>query len=92
MSTNNNRLWNWVSGVLCVLLAVSIIGALGTLRQIQKLVTTQVLMGEAVAANAQWIRDWHTVLKVPERDQRQDSDIDELKRRVDTLKREIREN
>ncbi len=85
MPEPNNRLWKWLSGILAVLLTASIIGAIGTLRQIQDIQTTQLLMGKTVIENAKWIRDWSTVLRVPERDQRQDSDIVELKRRMSSL-------
>lgn len=37
-----------------------------------------------------WISDWHDVLKVPERDQAQDSGIEDLTRRVDEIERRMR--
>lgn len=82
---NHHRVWKWVSGVLGVLLSVSVVGLVGTIREIVELHTTQVAMGRAVEANAQWIRDWSTVLRVPERDQRQDSAIEDLSRRIRRL-------
>ncbi len=88
---NSSRLWKWISGVLGGLLTVSIIGTISTIRQIEHLQTTQLLMNQAVGVNAQWIRDWSAVLKVPERDQRQDSAIKELERRLDMLEQQIRE-
>jgi len=54
---NNNRMWKWVSGVLGVLLVTGIIALLGTIKQMENLHTTQLLMGDAVEANAKWIRD-----------------------------------
>lgn len=82
---HNHRFWKWVSGVLGVLLTTAIIALIGTIKQVEHLRTTQVLMGEAVAENAQWIRDWYNELRVPERDQRQDSAIEELTRRLAVL-------
>jgi len=63
----------------------TIVGLIGTIKKIEHLETTQGLMGKDVNANAQWIRDWANVLRVPERDQRQDSAIEELKRRLTAL-------
>lgn len=87
----NARTWKWISGLLSVLLGAGILAvadaALDTVKQLQDLQTRQVLMGENVAANAQWIKDWHEKLKVPERDQRQDTDIQELKRRMEIIER-----
>ena len=82
---NQQRFWKWVSGVLGLLLVTSIIALMGTIRQIEHLQTTQLLMGKEVAANAKWIRDWYNKLRVPERDQRQDSAIEELTRRLVVL-------
>ncbi len=86
---NNQRFWKWITGILGVLLVTAIASLVGTIKQIEHLQTTQELMGKAVAANAQWIRDWYNELRVPERDQRQDSAIEELTRRVAVLEEEI---
>ena len=83
----NGRLWKWISGVLSVLLVAAIVGLAGTIKQIEHLETTQELMGKAVEDNAQWIRDWSNVLRVPERDQRQDSNIGDIMRRLAILER-----
>jgi len=85
--TNNHRFWKWVSGVLGVLLVASVIALIRSDRQITELKTTQIMMGQAVETNAQWIRDWSTVLRVPERDQKQDSNIEELQRRLFVLEK-----
>ena len=59
-----------------------------TIKQIEKLQTTQEMMIRSIDVNAQWIRDWSTVLRVPERDQRQDSELEELERRLNMLEQE----
>lgn len=82
---SNQRFWKWVSGVLSVLLVAAVVALIGTIKQIEHIETTQEAMGKAVAANAQWIRDWYNELRVPERDQRQDSAIEELTRRLTML-------
>lgn len=74
-----------MTGVLGVLLVTAVVALVGTIKQVAHLQTTQELMGKAVAANAQWIRDWYNELRVPERDQRQDSAIEELTRRLIVL-------
>jgi len=88
---NNQRFWKWVTGVLSILLVTAIIALVGTIRQIEHLETTQELMDKVVAANAQWIRNWYNELRVPERDQRQDSAIEELTRRITVLEERIEE-
>ena len=85
--TNNHRFWKWVSGILTVVVVAEGGLLVKTDRQIVALDTKQVAMGIAVSANAQWIRDWSTVLRVPERDQKQDSNIEELKRRLFVLEK-----
>ena len=82
---HNNRFWKWVTGVLGVLLVAAVVALAGTIKQIERLETTQELMADAVEVNAQWIRDWYNELRVPERDQRQDSAIEELTRRLTAL-------
>ena len=84
---NNQRFWKWLTGVLGVLLVSSIIALVGTIKQIEHMKTTQDLMGKEVDKNAQWIRDWYNELRVPERDQRQDSAIEELTRRLMVLEK-----
>ena len=84
---NNQRFWKWFAGVLGILLTTAIIALANTIKQIEHLKTTQELMDKAVAANAQWIRDWYNELRVPERDQRQDSAIKDLTRRIETLEK-----
>lgn len=41
-----------------------------------------------------WIQDWYNVLKVPERDQNQDAQIQEFRQRIDRLEawRDITQN
>jgi len=56
-------------------------------RQIATLETKQVAMGKTVDAHEQWIDDWYNKLQVPERDQRQDSNIEELQRRLFVLEK-----
>lgn len=82
---NSSRKLQWLSGILVTLLVAAVIGLVTTIQQIQELRTTQVLMGKDVDVNTEWIADWSAVLKVPERDQKQDSNIEELKRRVRIL-------
>lgn len=82
---HNHRFWKWIGGVLSVLLVTAVVALVGTIRQIEHLRTTQELMAKDVAKNTKWIADWSAVLRVPERDQKQDSDIEELKRRLTTL-------
>lgn len=93
---HNHRFWKWVTGVLSVLLLTAITGYIRSeikRDQFEKAVmellvgfgVKQDLMGKRVDKNAQWIVDWSAVLKVPERDQRQDSHIEELTRRVTAL-------
>lgn len=89
MPEPNNRFWKWVSGILAVLLTASITLAFGTLKQIQTIQTIQDAMERDVAENTKWIDDWARVLRVPERDQRQDSDIVELKRRITMVEQEL---
>lgn len=84
---SNGRVWKWCSGVLGILLVAAIVGLVDTIKQIEHLETTQELMGKNVEANAKWIRDWSNVLRVPERDQRQDSNIEDIMRRVALLER-----
>lgn len=85
----NGRVWKWVSGVLGVLLVAAIVGLVTSIRKIERVETTQELMGEDVATNTQWIADWSAVLRVPERDQKQDSDIEALKQQGEELKRRL---
>ncbi len=82
---HNHRFWKWVRGILGVLLVTAVVGLVGTIRQVQHLRTTQDLMGKVVEKNTKWIADWYAVLRVPERDQRQDSAIEELTRRLRAL-------
>jgi len=91
MNNNNNRLWKIASGILASLLVVAVIALINNGQRITELRTTQVLMAVTVDGNAQWIRDWSTVLRVPERDQRQDSAIEELLRRVASLEQMVDE-
>ena len=49
------------------------------------------IMKEGVAANTKWIREWYDTLRVPERDQRQDSAIATLESAVSELKIRLRE-
>ena len=44
--------------------------------------TAQGEMGKAVVVNTQWRDDWYNKLRVPERDQRQDSAIEDIIRRL----------
>ena len=81
----NQRFWKWLTGILGVLLVTAIISLLGMIKQIEHLRTTQESMAKEVDKNAQWIRDWYNELRVPERDQRQDSAIEELTRRLTAL-------
>ena len=81
----NGRIWKWVSGVLGVLLVTAVVGLVAAIKQMERVATTQESMGKDVEANAQWIRDWSSVLRVPERDQAQDSAIEELRRRLALL-------
>ena len=73
---HNNRFWKWLVGVLGTLLVAAILSLMSTIRQtaiaIERLQTRQDLMGEDVRTTTQWIADWYTVLRVPERDQSQD--------------------
>ena len=48
-------------------------------------------MKEDVAANSKWIREWYDTLRVPERDQRQDSAIATLELAVTEFKVRLRE-
>ena len=82
---HNSRFWKWCSGILGALLVTAVVALAGTIRQMEHLKTTQEEMAKDVEANAQWIDDWSAVLKVPERDQRQDSAIEELRRRLAIL-------
>lgn len=38
-----------------------------------------------VQKTEQWIEDWYNILKVPERDQNQDAQIQEFRQRIDRL-------
>ncbi len=84
---HNGRFWKWVAGVLGVLLVAAIVGLVASIRKMERVQTTQEIMGKDVATNKKWIADWSAVLKVPERDQRQDSNIEELTRRLTALER-----
>lgn len=96
---HNSRFWKWITGVLGILL-VTAAGAMvrseikhaeemgEILKQMEGLRTTQVIMGEQADKSTQWIEDWSLVLKVPERDQRQDSAIEELRRRIVALEKQ----
>ena len=85
---HNNRFWKRCSGILATLFVAAVVALAGTIRQIEHLKTTQEEMAKDVEANAKWIDDWSNVLRVPERDQRQDSAIEELRRRLTTLERQ----
>ena len=88
-AVRNNQLWKWVAGVLGTLLVAAVV-SLGTMiRTVGELQVRQRIMGEDVAKNAQWIADWYAVLRVPERDQSQDSDIEELTRRYEEVARRL---
>lgn len=86
---NNNRFWKWCSGILGALLVTAIVALAGTIKQMEHLKTTQEEMAKDVEANAKWIDDWSNVLRVPERDQRQDSAIEELRRAATEIQRRI---
>jgi len=85
---NNQRFWKWLGGVLSMMLVTAVVALVSTIRQIEHIKTTQNLMGKEVDKNAQWIRDWYNELRVPERDQRQDSAIEELTRRLRVLEKQ----
>ena len=85
-TSHNHRVWKIVSGIISGLLLLAIVGMLRMGTQIENLRTTQENMSGDVAENAQWIHDWDAVKKVPERDQKQDDNIDELQRDADELR------
>ena len=86
-TNRNNHLWRWVAGILGTLLVAAVV-SLGTMiRTVGELQVRQRIMGEDVEANAQWIADWYAVLRVPERDQQQDSAIEEIIRRLEMIER-----
>ncbi len=60
------------------------------IRVVGELEVRQERMGEDVAVNARWIADWYAVLRVPERDQSQDSAIEELIRQYEEVTRRLR--
>lgn len=87
---HNHRFWKWVTGILGTLLVVAVVTIAGTIKQIERLQTRQDRMGEDVETNTKWIADWYAVLKVPERDQHQDSAIEELTRQYEEVTRRLR--
>ena len=95
---HNHRFWKGVIGVLSILLAGAVFGLVRSeikraedlgevLKQMEGLRTTQVLMGQQADKSTTWIEDWSSVLKVPERDQRQDDNIEQHERRLTALER-----
>ena len=58
---------------------------------LQSMADDRASMKEDVAANSTWIREWYDTLRVPERDQRQDSAIATLELAVTELKVRLRE-
>lgn len=93
-ANHNGRFWRWVAGVLGTLLVAAVVALFSTMRQtgatLVKLDTRQELMNLAVTKNTKWIADWYAVLKVPERDQHQDSAIEENARRIRVLEQRER--
>ena len=86
----NNHFWKWVAGVLATLLVAAVVSLVSMIRTVGELEVRQRIMGEDVEANADWIADWYSVLRVPERDQRQDSDIEEIVRQYEEVTRRLR--
>lgn len=77
-SNSNGRVWRSVAGVLGTLLVAAVVALFRISAVVGDLKTRQELMGIDVAKNAQWIVDWSTIRKVPERDQHQDDAIEDL--------------
>ncbi len=87
----NHRSWKWITGILGALLVVAITSLISNIRNtavtLEGLQLRQERMGEDVRRNAQWISDWYAVLRVPERDQQQDSAIEDILRRLELIGR-----
>ncbi len=99
---HNHRFLKWLSTVLGMLLVAAVIALVSTIKQhgvaVAQLQTTVKLIVEetipAVQKDAdkstkKW-EDWAFVLKVPERDQRQDSAIEELTHQHEETARRLR--
>lgn len=93
-NNHTNRLFKIITTVLCFLFVSLTLWTANTIRDL--------VIGAAtgrvnysrdsvlVQDHEQWIDDWYDVLKVPERDERQDSGIEDLKRRVEEIERRMR--
>jgi len=78
-----------MAGILGTLLVAAIITLGSMIRTVGELQVRQRIMGEDVESNARWIADWYSVLRVPERDQSQDSAIEELIRQYEEVSRRL---
>lgn len=74
-----------MAGVLGTLLVAAVVSLVSMIRTIGELEVRQQIMSVDVEANAQWIVDWYAVLMVPERNQQQDSAIEEIIRRLEII-------
>jgi len=88
-TSRNNHIWRWAAGVLGTLLVVAVVSLGSMIRTVGELQVRQQIMAEDVEANAKWIVDWSTVLRVPERDQSQDSAIEQLIRQYEEVARRL---
>lgn len=93
LNHNSNRKLQLIIGILATLLIPLLVAGalevLSTFRRIEGMRVTGISTSQLAAENAKWIRDWSGVLRVPERDQKQDSNIEELKRRMEMLENQV---
>ena len=88
-TTNNSHFWKWVAGVLGTLLVAAVVSLVSMIRTVGELQVRQRIMSEDVETNTSWIANWYSVLRVPERDQSQDSAIEDRMYRYEEITRRL---
>jgi len=84
---NNNveQVRKWAVEILMTLLIVFVIWLATGVNQLDAEIARVSQLEQRVEKLEIWIDDWYNVLRVPERDQKQDSQILEFRQRLDRL-------
>ena len=87
MKENNNlaQVRKWTVEIFLVLIIAFVIWLARGVNQLGAQVTTTHQLEDRVKKMENWIDDWYNVLRVPERDQKQDSQILEFRQRIERL-------